>query len=440
MTDKISVNQDPTLPSARQSDQALNAQGCAARSQMPSDFDPLSPANVADPYPFYRAMRNNTPVYQVPGVGFFIVNRYADILYVLSHPEIFSSRQPPGVVTRLPDDVMEIVSQGYPPMDTLLTNDPPAHFRFRALVNKAFSARRVATLEPKVRQISNALIDRFIGDGKVELVSQFAIGLPLTVIADALGVAHSDMDAFKRWSDDAVAQIGGMIGHQRQLECAKSFIEFQRYFEARLEERKSAPRDDLTTDLLNARLEGTKPLDVAEMLSIIHQLLVAGNETTTNLIASAMMLLVRNPDQMRLVIEDPSLIPNMIEEALRLESPVQGLFRVAKVATEIGGVKIPEGARLVVMYASGNRDEAEFPDPDRFDVRRANARTHLAFGQGEHFCIGAALARLEARVAFETLLSRVPGIRLATGKNDFAHTPSFILRGLKELNLELQAN
>ena len=231
-----------------------------------------------------------------------------------------------------------------------------------------------------------------------------------------------------------------MIGHQRQLECAHSFIEFQRYFEARLEERKSAPRDDLTTDLLNARLEGTKPLDVAEMLSIIHQLLVAGNETTTNLIASAMMLLVRNPDQMRLVIEDPSLIPNMIEEALRLESPVQGLFRVAKVATEIGGVKIPEGARLVVMYASGNRDEAEFPDPDRFDVRRANARTHLAFGQGEHFCIGAALARLEARVAFETLLSRVPGIRLATGKNDFAHTPSFILRGLKELNLELQAN
>jgi cytochrome P450 len=433
-------NQDPTIPSsAPQSDhQAMSATSVTVQSPSPSEFNPLSPENVANPYPFYRAMRHHAPIYQVPGVGFLIVSRYADIHQVLSHPEIFSSRQPPGVDTRPPEDVMEIVSQGYPPMDTLLTNDPPSHSRFRALVNKAFSARRVLTLEPKIRQISNELIDRFIGDRKVELVSQFAIGLPLTVIADALGVPRSDMGDFKRWSDDAVAPLGGMISHQRQLECARSFIECQRYFEARLEERKSVPRDDLTTDLLNARLEGTKPLEMAEMLSIINQLLVAGNETTTNLIASAMMLLLRNPDQMRLVVEDPSLIPNMIEEALRLESPVQGLFRVAKAASEIAGVKIPEGARLVVMYASGNRDEAEFPDPDRFDVRRANAREHLAFGQGEHFCIGAALARLEGRVAFETLLTRISKIRLAPGKNDFAHTPSFILRGLKELHLEFE--
>jgi len=416
----------------------MSATGAAPQSRLPSDFNPLSPENVADPYPFYRAMRHNAPVYHVPGIGFFIVSRYGDIHHVLCHPEIFSSKQPPGVDTRAPDDVMEILSQGYPPVDTLLTNDPPVHSRFRALVNKAFSARRVGALEPKIRQISNELIDCFIGDGEVELVSQFAVGLPMAVIADALGVPRSNMDDFKRWSDDAVAQIGGMIGHERQLECAHSFVEFQRYFEARLEERKSAPRDDLTTDLLNARLDGTQPLNVAEMLSIIHQLLIAGNETTTNLIASAMMLLVRNPDQMRLVTEDSSLIPNMIEEAMRLESPVQGLFRVAKAASEIGGVKIPEGARLVVMYASGNRDEAEFPDPDRFDVRRANARTHLAFGQGEHFCIGAALARLESRVAFETLLTRMPVIRLAAGKNDFAHTPSFILRGLKELHLEFE--
>ena len=442
MTDKISGNEDrSSLSSTRQLKcPVMSATGAAAQSRLPSDFNPLSPENVADPYPFYRAMRHHAPLYQVSGAGFFIVSRYADILHVLSHPEIFSSRQPPGVETKTLDDVIEILSDGYPPMDTLLTSDPPVHSRFRALVNKAFSARRVATLEPKIRQIANELIDRFIGDGKAELVSQFAIGLPLTVIADALGVSHFDMDDFKRWSDDAVAPLGGMISHQRQLECARSQIEFQRYFEARLEERKSASRDDLTTDLLNARLEGTRPLDVAEILNIIYQLLVAGNETTTNLISSAMMLLMRNPDQMRLVIEDRSLVPNMIEEALRLESPVQSLFRVAKTASEIAGVKIPEGARLAVMYASGNRDEAEFPAPDRFDVRRANARTHLGFGQGEHFCIGAALARLEARVAFETLLTRMPVIRFAAGKNDFAHTPSFILRGLRELHLEFEAS
>ena len=390
MTDKISGNEDRTITVEMPGHERDRRRAIAIAVGLQSAFA----GERGDPYPFYRAMRHSAPVYQVPGAGFFIVSRYADILHVLSHPKFSSPGSRLGVDTRAPDDVMEILSQGYPPMDTLLTNDPPVHSRFRALVNKAFSARRVATLEPKIRQIANELIDRFIGDGKVELVSQFAIGLPLTVIADALGVSHSDMDDFKRWSDDAVAQIGGMIGHQRQLECAHSLIEFQRYFAARLEERKSALRDDLTTDLLNARLDGTKPLDVAEMLNIIYQLLIAGNETTTNLIASAMMLLVRNPDQMRLVIEDPSLIPNMIEEALRLESPVQCLFRVAKTASEIAGVKIPEGARLAVMYASGNRDEAEFPDPDRFDMRRANARTHLGFGQGEHFCIGAALARL----------------------------------------------
>jgi cytochrome P450 len=228
MTNKISENQDrSSLSSSRQINcPAMNATSAAVQSRLPSDFNPLSPENVADPYPFYRAMRHSAPVYQVPGAGFFIVSSYTDIHHVLSHPEIFSSKQPPGVDTRTPDDVMEIMSQGYPPMDTLLTNDPPVHSRFRALVNKAFSARRVAALEPKVRQIANELIDCFIGDGQVELVSQFAIGLPLTVIADALGVAHSDMDDFKRWSDDAVAQIGGMIGHQRQIECAHSFIEF----------------------------------------------------------------------------------------------------------------------------------------------------------------------------------------------------------------------
>jgi cytochrome P450 len=402
---------------------------------LPSQFHPLAPATVENPYPFYRAMREHAPVYQVPGAGFFIISRYADILDALNNEEVFSSRQPPGVNINMPPEVMEIYAKGFPPVDTLLTNDPPAHTRYRVLVTKAFSARRVATLEPKVRDLATELVDRFARAGKVELMHQFAVGLPLTVIADALGVPREDMDKFKRWSDDSVAPLGGMISAQRQIECTRSIVEFQHYFAARLEERRAAPRDDLLTDLLSARLEGTAPLNLSELLSILQQLLVAGNETTTNLIGSAMLLLLQHPAQMRELIDEPALIPNFVEEALRMESPVQGLFRVTKEDAELGGLVIPKMSRVVVMYASGNRDDAQFPEADRFDLRRANARTHLAFGQGVHFCIGAALARLEARIAFETLLARLKNLRLAAG-NDFTHTPSFILRGLKALQLE----
>lgn len=401
-----------------------------------SQFKPLAPETVECPYPFYRAMREEQPVYEVPGAGFFIVSRYEDILYALSHEEIFSSMAPPGMQAEPDEEITEIMKTGYLPVNTLLTNDPPSHTRYRALVNKAFSARRVAQLEPSVRLIANELIDRFVQFGKCELVSQFAVGLPLTVIADALGVPRKDMPRFKKWSDDSVAPLGGMITRQRELECARSIVEFQHYFAERLEERRSAPRDDILTDLINARLDTTEPLNTAEMLSILQQLLVAGNETTTNLIASAMMLLCQNPDQLDAVAKDRSLIGNLVEETLRVESPVQGLFRVAKCHTELGGVKIPAHARVLLMYASGNRDEGHFADAQRFDVRRADARTHLAFGQGVHFCLGAALARLEGKVGFETLFARIRNIRLAKDRSDLTHTPSFILRGLKQLHLE----
>jgi len=280
------------------------------------------------------------------------------------------------------------------------------------------------------------LIDSFIGDGQVELVRQFAVPLPLTVIADALGVPRTDMLKFKKWSDDSVAPLGGMISHEREIECAHSTVEFQHYFAAMLEERRIHPRDDLLTDLLHARIEGETSLTMGEMLNILQQLLVAGNETTTNLIASAMMLLVQNPAQMEALRAERSRIPNLIEEALRLESPVQGLFRMAKVDVEIGGVKIPAGSRIVVMYASGNRDDGKFVEAEKFDVCRANAKDHLAFGAGIHYCLGAPLARLEGKIAFEMLLDRLTNIRFTPGKNDFTHTPSFILRGLKELHLE----
>ena len=405
---------------------------------MPSvtDFNPLAPETVECPYPFYKAMRQEAPVYEVPRAGFFIVSRYEDIEQVLLDTETFTSKTGPGVRKEPPQEIIEILSKGWMPVDTLLTNDPPAHRRFRGLVNKAFTPRRVAQLAPEIQTIANELVDAFIDAGCVELVSQFAVPLPLTVIADALGVPRSDLPLFKKWSDDSVAPLGGMITLEREIECTKSTVEFQHYFAAKLDGRRSLPQDDLLTDLINARLEGETPLETGEMLNILQQILVAGNETTTNLIASAMLLLLQQPDQMAAVQADHSLIPNCMEEALRVESPVQGLFRMTKVDTELGGVQIPAGSRLVIMYASGNRDDQQFPQADQFDVCRANAKDHFAFGAGIHYCLGAPLARLEAKIAFETLLSRLRNIRLAEGKNDLSHTPSFILRGLKELHLE----
>jgi len=399
-------------------------------------FNPMAPETVEDPYEFYTALREQAPVYEVPGLGLYIVSRYDDVLQVVRNPKLFSSKSGPAAMPPAPE-VVEIVRTGYVPVDTLLTNDPPAHARYRSLVNHAFTPSRVARLEPYMRALAHELIDTFAARGRVELVREFAVPFPLTIIADQLGVPRADMPAFKRWSDDSVAPLGGMISHQRQLECARSLVEFQRYFEEKVAALRGHPRDDMLSALVEARLEGGEPLNLAELLSILQQILVAGNETTTNLIASAMMLLLRHPDQLALVVADPSLVPNMIEEALRLESPATAMFRMATEETELAGVRIPKGARLVVHYAAANRDQRQFPDPDRFDVRRENARTHLAFGFGQHYCIGAGLARKEGAVAFEALLSRLGDLRFAAG-NDFTHHPSFILRGLKELHVEFR--
>ncbi len=406
----------------------------SVKSEVP--FDPFASETIECPYPFYRAMREHAPVYEPPGAGFYIVSRYADAVRVLHDTDTFKSNAGgQGLGMPMTPAKEAILREAVPVVNTMVTNDPPGHSRYRSLVNKAFSARRVAAMEPSIRAIANELVDAFIDDGEVELVSQFAIGLPLTVIADAFGVSRDDLGRFKQWSDDAVLPLGGMITPERDLEAARGQVEFQKYFIARLEERRSEPRDDLLSALLEARVEGQTPLDTPELLSIISQILVAGNETTTNMVAAATLLLIQHPAQLKAVRANHSLIPNLVEEALRYESPVQGLFRLVARDTEVGGTYIPAGARLIVMYGSANRDEGQFPDGEEFDIFRANARTHLAFGQGIHFCLGAPLARMEGVVGFETLLSRLTNIRAAPGKNDFTHTPSFILRGLKHLNL-----
>jgi cytochrome P450 len=236
-----------------------------------------------------------------------------------------------------------------------------------------------------------------------------------------------------------VVAIGNhLLTKERLADLLRSQAEFFSYFTARIDERRSNPLDDLLTDVVEARMDGTEPLTTHEMLGMLAQFLVAGNETTTKLLASAMLLLTRQPELMSRLRADHSLIPGFIEEALRLEAPVQGLFRMANIDTEVGGVPIPAGSSIWVLYASANRDDAEFEEPDRLDPSRANAKLHLAFGQGIHYCIGASLSRAEGRIAFEVLLDRFEDIALAPG-NSFEFEPSYALHGLKALHLEVRA-
>jgi cytochrome P450 len=405
---------------------------------------PFDPAVLESPWEYCRKLRAEAPVFRDPFLGIFHVASYDLVLAAVRDVETFSNRFAPamgaaGRAALAGDPELEaLAAKSHPPVDTLLTADPPEHRRFRGLVNKAFTPRRVDGLEAGIDRLANELVEAFVADGRFEVLSQLSVPLPLSVIADQLGVPRADLPLLKRWTDGFTAQLSGMAFGEDAKEALRRILEFQRYFAARIEEARRAPREDVLSDLVRARLEGERALDVPEMLSILQQLLVAGNETTAAAIAEGLWLLVRHPEQLALVREDPALVPNLVEEVLRLASPTACMWRRVKRDTELGGVAIPAGSMLLLRYASANRDEARFPDADRFDVRRANAGDHLAFGHGIHFCLGAMLARKEMAVAFRTLLRRLEAFRLAPGHPEPRHKPSILLRGLAELHLAFE--
>jgi cytochrome P450 len=300
----------------------------------------------------------------------------------------------------------------------------------------------VSSWLPEIDRLCDELIGRFAARGSVELISEFAMPLPIGVIADALGVPRDMQPTFRRWTDDSTDLIGADVTDERRLAAAQGLVEFQHYFAAELDDRRRRTRDDFLTDLVQANVDGdeaglddTRPLDIPEMLSILHQLLVAGNETTTTLLAESMRLLISDPEAYECVAADSdgSYTAGVVEETLRLCAPAQGMFRVVTCDTVVGGVEIPAGATAILMYASANRDEAQWPEADSFCPAREEVRHHLSFGSGIHFCIGAALSRAEAQAALPRLCRAMPDARLATVKLDYK--PSFVLRGLRSLSL-----
>jgi cytochrome P450 len=401
----------------------------------------FDPAVIEDPFDYYQAAIAQAPVHVIPGTNIYLIMSYDALAEATGRVADFSNDFGAILAGKRSADpqVTAELEKGWPQRNTLLTADPPVHTRFRKLVNLAFSMKRVDAMESYVRSIANDLIDAFIADGHCEFVKQFSVRLPVAVIAEQLGMTRADTDMVKRWSDAFADRLGGMISKERELECAREVVEFQHYMKVKLDERRTSHFDDLLADLVNARIDGEQPLDDAELLSIIQQIMVAGNETTTSTLAGGMLLLLRNPDQLAKARANPGLIPNMVEEMLRLESPTAGLWRVIKHDTELAGVKIPAGSMAMVRFAAANRDPAKFENPDSFDIERKNARTHLAFGRGIHICVGNMLSRKELTVAFQELLGRLDNVQLTDGKNDFQHVPNMLLRGLKELHISFTA-
>jgi cytochrome P450 len=406
------------------------------------EINAFDPELLQDPYPYFARLRAEAPVFRDPKTGIVSVSTFELITKVNTQPRIFSNnfseQLRSGSAAQIDPDELAILSQGVIPKNTMLTADPPDHTRYRKLAMKAFTYKRVEGMGDYVAKVANALIDRFARDGACEFKTAFANHLPMTVIADALGVPRADMDRFHTWSDAFVAQLGGVADKAARLDAARKIVEFQKYFIDKIEEKRRSPTEDIISDLVHADLaeEGDpRKMDHAELLSILQQLLVAGNETTAHSLTAGLFYLISNPDQMARLIADPSLTANFVEETLRYLSPTNNMWRLVTQDAEIGGVPVRKGELVLLRYGSGNRDAAHFPDGERFDMARANAKTHLAFGAGIHTCIGAQLARKEMNIAFPILLQRIRNPKLAAGKNAFRYSPNVLLRGVLELHI-----
>jgi cytochrome P450 len=408
-------------------------------------FNPFDPTVLQCPFPHYARMRDEAPVLKIEPLGVYLVTRY-DLVSEIARDQKTFSNDFGGASMPLPpgdrEKLIEAMNEGYPRVSTMLTADQPAHTRYRRLVARAFNPRAIADLEPVVRSTSIALIESWLDRERIEFVENFAVPLPVRVIAHALNVPDDRLADFKKWSDDSIAGIGTNISIEQRVAAERGVYEFQRYFAEQIELRRTEPRDDLLTNLLNARVDDDdpevldkRPLDMPEMLSIVQQLLVAGNETTTKMLTEMMRLLAEHPDEWRKLKDDPTRVDRVVEETLRLSTPTQGMWRIVTRDVELGGVHIPAGSRLVVVYSAANRDPAVFADPDEFDPDRPELREHVAFGKGIHYCLGANLARLEGKVALEEIVRRLESFTLAES-NRFDYFPSFMLRGLTRLEIE----
>jgi cytochrome P450 len=391
------------------------------------DYNPLSPEAIENPYPFYAYLREHAPVYWIEPLQAWALSRYADVDFALRNPQIFPSS---GFTNQTLGDLNPT-----PETPWILDMNPPDHTRLRKLANKGFLPRLIRALEPRVQEITRQLIASLRSQTEGDLVSMLSGPLPTTVIAEMLGVEEDRLSDFKRWSDDIVLGTSRPTEEATRARVRESGAALRAYFEQLIERRRTDSGADVLSALVRAE-EEHDTLTSAEILGLAILLLLAGNETTTNLIGNAVRNLLSHPEELAKVRADRTLVPSLVEEVLRYESPVQLIPRQTARAVELEGGKIPAGATVFLLLGSANRDERKFPEPDRFDVTR-NPQDHVAFGYGIHYCLGAPLARLEGRMALDSLLFDCPPFTCT--REYLPQIASIVVRGVQSLPLRFEA-
>ena len=387
-------------------------------------FNPMDPGFVADPYPTYRWLRAEDPVHHSP-LGFWVLTRYQDVVAALRDPRLIKEPLAAAVAARLGRPVPALGL-------SMLDRDPPDHTRLRSLVSKAFTPRVVETLRPRIQQFVEGLLARVADNHTMDLIAEFAYPIPVNVSSEMLGVPDDDHEQFKGWSLDIARGLDSVLlppdseVSRRSLAARHALAD---YFRALIARRRAQPRDDMLSGLIAAEEAGDK-LNEEELLATCILLLVAGHETTVNLIGNGVLALLRHPDQLRRVRENPALIPTAVEELLRFDSPVQRTARIPSEDIVIDGRKVAAGEMVMPFTGAANRDPAQFAEPDRLDLTRSDNR-HVAFGAGMHFCLGAPLARVEGQIAIHNLVQRFPKLSLAAAPPRFRE--SLTLRGLQSL-------
>lgn len=408
----------------------------------PEHFSLLDPKTQSDPFAMYEAMQEAPGIYRMPETGFYIVSRYADLRAVLMDSDTFSNKVDRASLQG-PENSAKLTSymeaKGWPHVSTLQRSDAPEHRRYRKLVDRVFTVGRVRAMTPHIEEVAHTLIDTFAERGECEFISEYAMLLPGTILAEEMGLPPENVATFKSWADAMLAPASYVMDEEQLLRNADVELEAQHHLAVLFEERRSNPTKDWISALAAAHDEGEEPLSMAELQSIMSQLIGGGFESTMTAIGHAMMQLLKHPQQMALLRSEPERIKGFVEEVIRFESPTQGLRRRATRDVELAGTLIPKGSVVIVRYGAANRDADKFACPHMFDMQRSNAGTHLAFGAGAHFCVGAVLARQEIAIGVLAILERLEDIELARPLTEPIHRANFLTLPLRELPIRFRA-